>query len=153
MQRQLHEQVTRQYGRQTDLIYYDVTNYYFSIDRQDDLRRKGPSKENKKSPIVQMGLMLDKNSLPISYKVFPGNRHDSQTLMPMLTEVKKTYDVERITETLQKVPCSHLSQNLWLFDYADEITDDINAAFGRDFGKKNITLQSIKNNLGQAKKG
>jgi len=62
------------------------------------------------------------------------------------------YTIARITETLQKVACSHLSQNLWLFDYADEVTDDMNSAFGMDFGRKNMTLQEIKKNLGQAKK-
>ena len=102
LQRHLHEQVTEQYGRETDLVYYDVTNYYFEIDQQDELRRKGPSKENKKDPIIQMGLMLDKNSLPISYKMFPGNRHDSQTLMPMLTEIKKTYGVKRVIVVADK---------------------------------------------------
>jgi transposase len=102
LQRHLHEQVSKQYGRETDLVYYDVTNYYFEIDRQDEWRRKGPSKENRKSPIIQMGLMLDKDSLPIMYKVFPGNRHDSQTLMPMLTEIKKTYDVKRIVVVADK---------------------------------------------------
>lgn len=102
LQRHLHEQVTKQYNRETDLIYYDVTNYYFEIDKQDELRRKGPSKDNKKDPIVQMGLMLDKNSLPISYKLFPGNKHDSQTLMPMLTEIKKNYDVRRIIVVADK---------------------------------------------------
>jgi transposase len=102
LQRHLHEQVARQHGRETDLVYYDVTNYYFQADRQDDLRRKGPSKENKKSPIVQMGLMLDKNSLPISYRMFPGNKHDSQTLMPMLTEIKKTYGVNRVIVVADK---------------------------------------------------
>jgi transposase len=96
LQRHLHEQVTKQYNRETDLVYYDVTNYYFEIDKQDDLRRKGPSKDNKKDPIVQMGLMLDKIGLPISYKLFPGNRHDSQTLMPMLTEIKKSFGVRRV---------------------------------------------------------
>ena len=102
LQRHLHGQVTQQYGRETDLIYYDVTNYYFEIDQQDDLRRKGASKENRKSPIVQMGLMLDRDSLPISYKMFPGNTHDSQTLMPMLTELKKSYDVKRVIVVADK---------------------------------------------------
>lgn len=102
LQRYLHEQVTEQYNRDMGLVYYDVTNYYFEIDKQDDLRRKGPSKENKKNPIVQMGLILDKNSLPIMYKIFPGNRHDSQTLMPMLTQIKKTYGVKRIVVVADK---------------------------------------------------
>ena len=102
LQKHLHEMVTEQYNRETDLIYYDVTNYYFEIDKQDEWRRNGPCKEHRKNPIVQMGLLLDKCSLPISYKLFPGNRHDSQTLMPMLTEIKKTFGVKRLIVVADK---------------------------------------------------
>jgi len=102
LQRHLHEMVTKQYGRETDLVYYDVTNYYFEIDRQDDLRRKGAEKNHRKDPIVQMGLLLDKMALPIAYKLFPGNTHDSQTLMPVLTEIKKNYGVGRIVTVADK---------------------------------------------------
>jgi len=102
LQQHLHEQVTEQYSRETDLVYYDVTNYFFEIDKEDDLRKKGPSKEHRKDPIVQMGLLLDKEGLPISYKIFPGNTHDSQTLMPMLTNVKKRFGVNRIIAVADK---------------------------------------------------
>jgi len=102
LQQHLHEQVTKQYGRETDLVYYDVTNYFFEIDKEDDLRKKGPSKEHRRDPIVQMGLLLDKMGLPISYKIFPGNTHDSQTLMPMLTNVKKRFGVNRIIAVADK---------------------------------------------------
>jgi hypothetical protein len=102
LQQHLHEKVTELHGRDTSLVYYDVTNYYFEIDKQDELRRKGPSKEHRKDPIVQMGLLLDKAGLPISYKLFPGNTHDSQTLMPVLTEVKKKFGVKRIIAVADK---------------------------------------------------
>ena len=102
LQQHLHEHVTKQYGRETDLVYYDVTNYYFEIDEQDALRRRGAEKNNRKDPIVQMGLLLDKPGLPISYKLFPGNTHDSQTLMPMLTEIKKKFGVKRIITVADK---------------------------------------------------
>jgi transposase len=102
LQQHLHEQVTTMYGRETDLVYYDVTNYYFEIDNQDEVRRRGPSKEHRKDPIVQMGLLIDKIGLPISYKLFPGNTHDSQTLMPMLKDVKKKFGVGRIIAVADK---------------------------------------------------
>jgi transposase len=79
-----------------------VTNYYFEIDKQDDFRKKGLSKEHRKDPIIQMGLLIDKAGIPISYKLFPGNTHDSQTLMPMLTEVKKKFGVRRIIAVADK---------------------------------------------------
>jgi transposase len=102
LQQHLHEKVTEQYGRETDLVYYDVTNYYFEIDKQDDLRKYGPSKEKRKKPIVQMGLLMDKLALPISYKMFRGNTHDSQTLMPMLAGLKKTFGVKRVITVADK---------------------------------------------------
>jgi len=102
LQRHLHLKITEQYGRDTDLVYYDVTNYHFEIDKQDDFRRKGADKNNRKDPIVQMGLLLDKMGLPISYKLFPGNTHDSQTLLPILTAVKKKFGIKRIIVVADK---------------------------------------------------
>jgi len=102
LQQHLHNQVTEQYGRTTDLIYYDVTNYYFEIDKQDELRRKGAEKNGRRDPIVQMGLLLDTLGLPISYKMFPGNTHDSQTLMPTLTNIKKQFNANRIITVADK---------------------------------------------------
>jgi len=102
LQTHLHGKVTEQYNRVTDIVYYDVTNYYFEIDKQDELRRKGAEKNRRNDPIVQMGLLLDKMGLPIAYKLFPGNTHDSQTLMPVLTEIKKKYGVTRIVTVADK---------------------------------------------------
>ena len=102
LQQHLHHQVTEQYKRKTDLIYYDVTNYYFEIDKQDELRRKGAEKNGRRDPIVQMGLLLDTLNLPISYKMFPGNTHDSQTLMPILTDIKNQFKAKRIITVADK---------------------------------------------------
>lgn len=101
-QKFIHEQIVKQYKRKTDLIYYDVTNYYFEIDRPDDFRKKGYSKEHVPNPIVQMGLALDRQGIPISYRLFEGNTHDSQTLMPTLKEIKKQYQTERIIVVADK---------------------------------------------------
>jgi len=102
LQQHLHEKIVEQYKRNTDLVYYDVTNYYFEAEKQDELRRNGCNKEGKKKPIVQMGLLMDSESLPIMYKIFPGNTHDSQTLMPMLANVKKKYKTKRIITVADK---------------------------------------------------
>ena len=69
----IHKRITANYGRNLDLIYYDATNYYFEIDKEDGLRKKGVSKEHRPNPIVQMGLASDAEGLPISYEVFAGN--------------------------------------------------------------------------------
>jgi len=102
LQQFLHERVTEKYNRDTSLIYYDVTNYYFEIDIEDEFRKKGASKEKRHDPIVQMGLALDKNSIPITYNLFPGNVHDSQTYMPVIKTIKKAYGAERIIVVADK---------------------------------------------------
>lgn len=75
----LHRKIKEQYGRDAELVYYDVTNYYFEIDKPDNLRRKGVSKEHRPDPIVQMGLFMDTMGIPVSYKLFPGNTNDCST--------------------------------------------------------------------------
>ena len=102
VQQFIHEQIVEQYGRKTDLIYYDVTNYYFEIDKQDDFRKKGCSKEHSPNPIIQMGLAVDRQGIPISYRLFEGNTHDSQTLMPVLNSIKKQYQTDRIIVVADK---------------------------------------------------
>ena len=102
MQLWLHEQVKERYGRNTDLVYYDVTNYYFEIDEQDDLRRNGVSKEHRPDPIVQMGLFMDTNGIPINYKLFPGNDPDKTTLIPALGKIQRDYSLGRIIVVADK---------------------------------------------------
>ena len=65
-------------------LYYDVTNYYFEIEEEDDFRMRGVSKEHRPNPIVQMGLLLDSNGLPLNFELFSGNTIDSQTLLPVM---------------------------------------------------------------------
>jgi len=96
LQVHLHNKIKALYGRTTDLVYYDVTNYYFEIDEQDEMKRKGVSKEHRPDPIIQMGLFMDTMGIPISYKLFPGNTNDCETVRPMLAELKRDYDIGRV---------------------------------------------------------
>ncbi len=98
----LHEQVRINYQRQTHVVFYDVTNYYFEIDREDDFRRKGFCKHNTRNPLVQMGLLLDADAIPITYRLFQGNTHDSQTMMPILQETRKEYGLGKIITVADK---------------------------------------------------
>ena len=98
----LHERIKKQYKRNTDLLYYDVTNYYFEIDEQDDLRKKGVSKEHRPDPIVQMGLFIDTDGIPITYKLFPGNAPDKTTLIPALGRIQHDYSLGRIIVVADK---------------------------------------------------
>ena len=67
-------------------LYYDVTNYYFEMDGEDEegLRKKGVSKEHRPEAIVQMGLLLDAEGMPLDYELFPGNVNDMSTMLPMM---------------------------------------------------------------------
>lgn len=98
----IHERIKQQYDRNTSLVYYDVTNYYFEIDEQDELRRKGISKEHRPDPIVQMGLFMDTAGIPITYGLHPGNMLDKQTLIPMLGKVQREFSLGRIIVVADK---------------------------------------------------
>ena len=98
----VHEEICKSYGRDTSLVYYDVTNYYFELDYQDDLKKKGISKEHRPEPIIQMGLLMDSNSIPISYKLFPGNTNDCETLIPVITDLKKKYNTKKMIVVADK---------------------------------------------------
>ena len=89
----IHEHVVVKYGRDTSITYYDVTNYYFEIDEQDELRRKGVSKEHRPDPIVQLGLFMDNSGLPIAYHLFPGNNNDCATLLPIMKRIRGEYGI------------------------------------------------------------
>jgi transposase len=89
----IHERISMHYRRDTSVTYYDVTNYYFEIDEQDELRRKGVSKEHRPDPIVQMGLFMDNSGLPMAYQLFPGNSNDCTTLLPLIKKIRKEYGI------------------------------------------------------------
>lgn len=91
----IHEHIQSSYGRDTSLVYYDVTNYYFESDKTDEMKMRGPSKENRKDPIIQMGLFMDTNGIPITYGLFPGNTLDKQTLQPMMENIAENYNIGR----------------------------------------------------------
>ena len=83
-------------------VFYDVTNYYFEVDEPDGLRRKGVSKEHRPDPIVQMGLLQDRNGLPITYRLFPGNTADCLTMIPVLADMKRDFGLERVIAVADK---------------------------------------------------
>lgn len=111
----IHNNIKKTIGRTATLVFYDVTNYYFETDLDDEdiadennkvkekgMRKKGPSKENRKNPIVQMGLFMDSNGVPITHMLFPGNETDPITYLPAIEEVKKQFGIERIVSVADK---------------------------------------------------
>jgi transposase len=89
----IHKKMCSLYKRDTTLVYYDVTNYYFEVDEEKDEKMRGVSKEHQPRPIIQMGLFMDLQGIPITYELFDGNTHDSITFSNGLTEIKKKYDI------------------------------------------------------------
>jgi hypothetical protein len=105
LQRHLNEMVKATVGRDLSYAFYDVTNYFFDIDFPDgdeDLRKKGVSKEHRVSPIVAMGLFMDGNGLPVSMAMFPGNTSDTVTLQPVMEDVKASYGLGRVVVVADK---------------------------------------------------
>lgn len=86
-------QVSRLYGLDTSKTYFDCTNFYFEIDREDDFRKKGPSKEYQKSPIVGLGLLLDSHQIPIGMKMYPGNASEKPILRDVIDSLKKKNNI------------------------------------------------------------
>ena len=84
-----NHQVALKYPFDTSHSYFDCTNFYFEIDREDDFRLKGPSKENKKEPIIGMGLLLDANQIPIGMKMYPGNESEKPVIRDIIDDLKQ----------------------------------------------------------------
>ncbi len=83
LQKSLYEATRNELSRRTGVIYYDCTNYYFEIEKEDSLRRYGRSKEHRPNPIVQMGMFMDADGLPLAFCINPGNTSEQQTLQPL----------------------------------------------------------------------
>lgn len=102
------ESTKKTYKRDTSITYYDTTNYYFEISYNDEdlidengnilekgIRKKGPSKEHRKTPIIGMGLLMDKNGIPLSYDLFPGNESEKLMMRPTLKKTKNKFEINR----------------------------------------------------------
>ena len=95
----VNNRLISKFNRTTNVIYYDVTNFFFEIEEpdegEDDLRKMGVSKEHRKQPIVQMGLFMDEQGVPISIETFPGNTLDHLTLKTALNKSVNNLTLDR----------------------------------------------------------
>ena len=107
----MNDKIKENYGRDISLIYYDVTNYYFETDEQNDFLRKGVSKEHRPNPIVQMGLFMDNNAIPITYELFAGNTNDCLTYRPNFGKIKKQFNLGRVISVADKGMTT--GDNIW----------------------------------------
>ncbi|MEG1995870.1 MAG: hypothetical protein RR255_05620, partial [Bacilli bacterium] len=102
--RKLNKSITASFHRSTNVIFYDVTNFFFEIEQADEdneidgivhkgIRKNGVCKEERKLPIVQMGLFMDEQGLPISIEIFPGNTLDHLTMIDACKNTIDTLDL------------------------------------------------------------
>ncbi len=111
LQAWVNDSIKELYGRDTGLIYYDVTNYYFETDKQDNFLHKGVSKEHRPNPIVQMGLFMDNNAIPITYELFASNTNDCLTYRPNFGRIKKQFGLGRVISVADKGMAT--GDNIW----------------------------------------
>ena len=83
-------------GKRNDrILYYDCTNYYFEIEQEDGDRKYGKSKEHRPNPIVQMGLFMDGDGIPLAFSTFPGNQNEQKSLKPLERKVLSDFECQK----------------------------------------------------------
>lgn len=113
--------------RRKDVLYYDCTNYYFEIEDEDDFRKYGVSKEHRPNPIVQMGLFIDSDGIPLSFSVFDGNFSEQPSMTPLEKKILQDFN------TSDFVVCTDSG-----------LSSIANRRFNSIQGRGFVTAQSIK---------
>lgn len=127
IQSQLYINSNKYFPRNNRILYYDCTNFFFEIEQEDDLRKYGKSKENRPNPIVQMGLFMDGDGIPLSFDITPGNTNEQVTLKPLEEKIIKDFNLADI------VICTDAG-----------LASKANRKFNDTNTRKFITTQSIK---------
>ena len=92
IQSELYKNSNEYMERNNKILYYDCTNYYFEIEEESGLRQYGKSKENRPNPIVQMGMFMDGNGIPLAFDITPGNTNEQTTLQPLEEKIIKDFE-------------------------------------------------------------
>lgn len=98
----LNKSMVELYGRTFDYGFFDGTNVYYEIEDEDGLRMYGCSKENRKLPITQIGVMIDSKGFPISYDIYPGNTHDCTMLLPAIKRAREKFGIKKMVYVADK---------------------------------------------------
>lgn len=118
-------------GRKTGVIYYDCTNFYFEIEASEDDKQYGLSKEHRPLPIVGMGLFMDAEGIPLAFSIYPGNRNEQISMVPLEKKLMKNFDMSKF------VVCTDAGlssiDNRKFNDFA-----------GEDSSRAFVTTQSVK---------
>lgn len=113
--------------RKKDVLYYDCTNYYFEIEEEDDFRKYGVSKEHRPNPIVQMGMFMDADGIPLAFSLFDGNQNEQPSMSPLEQKIIKDFD------TSDFIVCTDAG-----------LSSTANRKFNSIQGRGFVTTQSIK---------
>ena len=81
--------------RNDKILFYDCTNYFFEIEQEDGLKQYGPSKENRPNPIVEMGLFMDGDGIPLAFSIHEGNKNEQLTLQPLEKKILKDFELSK----------------------------------------------------------
>ncbi len=127
IQSELYKNSKKYSPRNNRILYYDCTNFFFEIECEDDFRKYGKSKENRPNPIVQMGLFMDGDGIPLSCVIVPGNTNEQITLKPLEEKIIKDFELADI------VVCTDAG-----------LASKANRKFNDTNTRKFITTQSIK---------
>lgn len=92
IQEELYRDSNFIHDRNTKILYYDCTNYYFETEEESGDRKYGKSKEHRPNPIVTMGLFMDADGLPLAFDIYPGNQNEQLTLRPLENKVIRDFD-------------------------------------------------------------
>lgn len=92
IQAQLYKNSVKLHKRQTGVLYYDCTNFFFEIDQAEGLKQYGLSKEHRPNPIVQLGLFMDADGIPLAFHLFEGNQNEQTTLKPLEKKIMKDFE-------------------------------------------------------------
>lgn len=127
IQSELYKNSKKYSPRNNRILYYDCTNFFFEIECEDDFRKYGKSKENRPNPIVQMGLFMDGDGIPLSCEITPGNTNEQTTLQPLEKKIIQDFNLADI------VVCTDAG-----------LASKANRKFNDKNNRKFITTQSIK---------
>lgn len=93
IQSSLYKSSLKAVKRDTSVLYYDCTDFFFEISGEDELRKYGQSKENRPNPVVQMGLFTDGSGMPLAFNLTPGNRNEQITMVPLEKQILKDFEL------------------------------------------------------------
>jgi len=127
IQAELYKRSKKLVKRNTGVLFYDCTNYFFEMEHENGLKQYGPSKEHRPNPIVQMGLFMDKSGIPLAFCINPGNQNEQLSLKPLEQQIMRDFELSKF------IVCTDAG-----------LSSDANRKFNNYGERSFITTQSIK---------